>query len=206
MPETGLTTSSRGITLTDIADGENFFYEISAEGLTDSARVEVVSVDTEQLHGTSGDDILINTKPSARDYSIEAIVKPGNTQDQTNQIGIVFAGTADLYVTDITIDLRDGRDSDAYFNIRGDNSSGPDIGSDTTFTINDQIFAATEDTPTLDLHFRETTFSPQNAFWFGVDTNRLGGNEGVDFGERGVGNHCHPERRHHTLRHLFCPV
>jgi hypothetical protein len=184
---TALTTSPDGLTFTDLADGENFTYQISAEGVTDSARVEVVRVDTAQLHGTSGDDILINSKPTARDYSIEAIVKPGNTQNQTNQIGIVFAGTADLYITDITIDLRDGRDSDAYFNIKGNNSSGPDIGSETTFTTSEQIFSATEDTPTLDLHFSETTFSPQNAFWFGADTNRLGANEGVDFGERGVG-------------------
>jgi Ca2+-binding RTX toxin-like protein len=72
-PETDITTTAEGITLTDIADGDSFLYEISADGVTDSAKVEVVRTDAEQLHGTSGDDILINTKvtPSGESLSLD---------------------------------------------------------------------------------------------------------------------------------------
>ncbi|MBU1169540.1 MAG: Ig-like domain-containing protein, partial [Proteobacteria bacterium] len=188
---TGDTDLAAGsLTLTNASNGDSFTYEISADGASDSAKVDFVRTNSTTLTGTSGDDILINTQsaPVPGDYAIDALVRPGSTYNQSNQIGIVFDGSIDQHITDITIDLRAGTDPNAYFNVTGPGSSGPSIGADTTgINSADVHFTVTDGSPTLNIHFDPGTFTANDEFWFGVDTNNLGSNNGAAFGTAEVG-------------------
>jgi large repetitive protein len=105
---TDLTTSPDEITLTDLADGENFTYQITAEGVSDSARVEVVRVDAAQLHGTSGDDILINSSSATLSDAAPALYgEEGDDYLQGSNGDEIFDGGEGRD----TIDAGDGDDT-----------------------------------------------------------------------------------------------
>ncbi len=65
---TDLTTGSDSLTLSNLADGDSFTYELSDNSdlllspVTDSTGVDVELVNSDVLLGTSRDDILINTR------------------------------------------------------------------------------------------------------------------------------------------------
>ncbi|MCW9046601.1 MAG: type I secretion C-terminal target domain-containing protein, partial [Gammaproteobacteria bacterium] len=192
-PATGtdLSSDADSVTLTDVADGESFSYEISDASVSDSATVDVTLVDSDALVGTDGDDILINARTSAAPVAnnfIDATVRSGDTFNQSNQIGFRFSDSLNgLSIAAITLDLRAGTDANAYFDTTGSGSSGPTIGADTTLNSADVSFNAPDNSATLTINFAANSFNTGDEFWFGVDTDNLGGNTGADFGNAGVG-------------------
>lgn len=96
------------------------------------------------------------------------------------------------YIKEVTLDLRAGSDTNAYFDLsggdKGDKAFGPKIGkldglskSDVTFTPD------TEKSSTLTLTFKDGAFKAGDRIWFGADTDNLGDNNASSVGWRGVG-------------------
>ena len=193
-PDAGtvLTSDTNSVTLTDVADGESFSYDISDASSSDTAGVDVTVVNSDNLTGTDNDDILIsarnNAVPVANNF-VEATVRPGNTYNQTNQIGFRFTDSLNgLAIASITLDLRAGTDPNAVFDTAGGGSSAPAIGADTNgINSGDVSFVAPDASPTLTVNFAAGSFTTGDEFWFGVDIDNLGSDTGADFGNAGVG-------------------
>ncbi len=185
---TDLTYDSDSVTLTDVADGESFVYESLYGVTTDTANVDVEIQDSYTLTGSDRDEILINGRNAGFNI-VDARVRSGDTFGQTNQIGFTYtAAVAGLSIISITMDLQAGGDNNAVFDTSGGGSSGPDIGVDTSgIPLSDVTFDAPDHSPTLTVNFTPGAFSQGDAFWFGVDTDLLGNNNGGAFGSAGVG-------------------
>ena len=183
---TALSVDDGKVALADVADGEGFTYETTANGITHKAEVDVSRVDDDTLIGTVGDDILINAREDISPVSniVDAVVLAGDTYQQTNQIGFTYAsGVEDVSISKITIDLGD---SGAFFDTEGGGSSAPTIGGDSDIIVDDVTFDAPDGSSTLTVTFNDGLFTEGRSFWFGVDTDLLGNDTGIDFGKEGV--------------------
>ncbi|GAA5316259.1 MAG: hypothetical protein AseanaTS_14640 [Candidatus Pelagadaptatus aseana] len=185
---TDLTVGTDGLTLTDIADGEGFDYTLSNAAQSDTTGVTVEQVNSNKLTGNYRDEILINTRNAAGNNVVTATVNAGNTFAQTNQIGFRFdQAMAGMSILAITLDLQAGTDGNAIFDTAGDGSSAPQIGGSTSGINSSNVsFNAPDASSTLTVNFANGEFTQGDEFWFGVDTDNLGGNEGSDFGDAGV--------------------
>ncbi|CAG35245.1 Ig-like domain-containing protein [Desulfotalea psychrophila] len=180
---TDLLTTSAGVTLANVADGESFTYEISSGNASDRAKVDVTRTNASKLTGTSGDDVIINTAESV-DYTVEAIVRPGNTYYTDNQIGLIFTGKAAISITAVTFDLRAGGNENAIFDLSDHHLK---IGEDTAGIDSYNVGFTTENGGSrLTFTFHPDEFTNQDQFWFRADTDHLGENNGEDFGTSGV--------------------
>ena len=103
--------------------------------------------------------------------------------------GIDFKSGCDTgFIQSVTLDLQAGSDSDAYFDLSGPGSSGPDIGSLNGISAGDVTFTPDSgDTSTLTLNFAAGSFGVGDSIRFGADTDNLRNNSGGDVGRRSVG-------------------
>jgi len=92
------------------------------------------------------------------------------------------------YIQSITIDLQAGTDADAYFDLSGPGSSGPEIGSLDGLNAGDVSFDPnTGDTSALTVNFAQGSFGVGDSIQFGADTDYLGSNKGGSVGWADVG-------------------
>ncbi|EDX74478.1 type I secretion target GGXGXDXXX repeat protein domain protein [Coleofasciculus chthonoplastes PCC 7420] len=106
----------------------------------------------------------------------------GNNYYDSDFYGISFdQGLPDSYIQSVTLDLRAGSDTNAFFDFPGGNSPfGPVLStlnglnaSDVTFTPNTGI------SPTLTLNFAPNSFGVGDSLRFGADTDWLSGGFGI---------------------------
>ncbi|WP_193219850.1 LamG-like jellyroll fold domain-containing protein, partial [Desulfoluna spongiiphila] len=185
---TQLTQSSDQVTLHDLSDGDAFTYDISSGDVSDTAKAEVVVEDNANLYGTIGDDILVNTRSNTGTFTINADIRKGFTHHSSNQMGIQFTNNASLSILAVTIDLRAGVDQDAVFDPSGYYGFGPYIGGQTSGISSDDVtFSFSEDHSQMTITFAPGSFSSQDEFRFGIDTDLLNNDKGVDYGKQDVG-------------------
>lgn len=193
--DTALTVAADTVTLSDVADGEGFTYELATGATSDSAVVDVSLVDSDTLLGTAGDDILINTRPNitAATNIVDAVVAAGDTYQNADQIGFTYSsGTEGVWIESISLNLQAGGDTDAAFDSEGSGSSGPEIGSLTGIDSGDVEFSVVDGQPTLTVSFDDHAFTQGDSIHFGIDTDYLGNNTGTGnnlgsaFGEQDV--------------------
>ncbi|SCY81140.1 Ig-like domain-containing protein, partial [Desulfoluna spongiiphila] len=191
---TQLTQSSDQVTLHDLSDGDAFTYDISSGDVSDTAKVEVVVEDNANLYGTIGDDILVNTRSNSGTFSIQADVERGWTGDSSNQMGIQFTSNTSLSILAVTIDLSAGGDLNAVFDpsdYYDFDSYGPFIGDETRgISSSDVNFSFSDDHSKMTITFEPGTFTSQDEFRFGIDTDFLSHNindKGNAFGKQDVG-------------------
>lgn len=92
------------------------------------------------------------------------------------------------YIQSITIDLQDGTDADAFFDLSGSGSYGPVIGSLDGLNAGDVSFDPnTGDTSALTVNFAAGSFGVGDSIKFGADTDDLGSNKGGSVGWADVG-------------------
>ncbi|WP_457747610.1 beta strand repeat-containing protein, partial [Sulfurimonas sp.] len=186
---TDITTSATDITFTDIASGESIDYTISDGVLLDSTHADVTLQNSDSLMGTGYDDILIasrtNNNTSANNV-VEAVVLSGNTYNQNNQIGFNYLASANATaIASITLDI--SNDPNAYFDTTGAGSTAPSMGASTVgIASSDVTYDAPDGSNTLTVNFAQGSFTQGDAFWFGVDTDRLGNDTGADYGLEGA--------------------
>ena len=186
---TDVTTSASTVTFSDVADGESISYTISDGTTSDTTHADVTLQNSDSLQGTRYDDIIIANRQNSRSAEqnrVNAIVLPGDTYNQNNQIGFDFTQSLNgLAITSITLDL--SNDNNAYFDTSGSGSTAPSIGADTSgISSSDVTFDAPDGSQTLQINFTEGSFTAGDSFWFGVDTDYLGDDTGVDYGLEGT--------------------
>ncbi len=131
-------------------------------------------------------------KAYANDYNQNRHQNGSWNDDKFWSIDFRKAVCDDAYIKEVTIDLRAGKDHDAYFDLSGGDAQdwgfGPKIGmleglsaSDITFTPNNG------DTTKLTLTFKDGAFKAGDRIWFGADTDYLGDNNAASVGWKGVG-------------------
>ena len=193
--DTQFTQSSDQVTVHNPSDGDAFTYTVSSGGVSDTARADIVVKDSRSLSGTTGDDILVNTMSNTGTFAIKAVVDSGRTDHTANQMGIQFTSNTSLSILAVTIDLRAGDDTDAVFDPYSATGTGPYFGHNSTgISFNDVSFSFSDDHTKMTITFEPGTFTTQDEFRFGIDTDYLGANKhyhdqdtGADFGYRDVG-------------------
>ena len=157
---TDLTYDSNSITLTDIADGESFTYEVSDGTYSDTATANIEIQGSSTLTGSADDDILINTYNDSVN-TIDGIVNFGHTYSTKNQIGFTYtSATTGVSITSITFDLSAGGNTNAVFDTSGPASKAPTIGTSTSgISSSDVTFDAPDASSTLTVNFSEGSFS-----------------------------------------------
>ena len=186
---TDITSTVNDVTFTDAADGESITYTISDGTVSDSTTASVTLQNTNVLRGTSDDDIIIAGQQNTlnvSNYAISATVLSGSTYNQDNQIGFTYdQSLSGLSITSITLDL--SNDANAIFDTEGTGSTAPAIGASTTgIDSADVSFTAPDASQTLTVDFTPGSFTQGDAFWFGVDTDNLGTDDGAAFGSTPV--------------------
>ncbi|MEZ4483666.1 MAG: type I secretion C-terminal target domain-containing protein, partial [Syntrophotaleaceae bacterium] len=186
---TALSVGDGKVTLSQVADGAGFDYELATGEASDTAAVDVSLVDSDSLFGAAGDEILINTRPDLGVAAnlVDSVVAAGDTYQNANQIGFTYsAGAEGVWIESISINLQAGGDDNAYFDSAGGGSFGPATGSLTGIDPGDVTFSVSDGSPVLTATFAEGTFTQDDSFHFGVDTDFLGNDRGASFGEQDV--------------------
>ena len=184
----GVASADAGTTIDyTIIDGDG-------DTATSSLTIEVdrtnIQIDSGTFQGTDGADLLIG-RPTTQANQVTGSVAAGSTfSTGTDQFAFSFdSGLAGVYVTQISIDLRAGPDTDAIFDTRGGGSFGPALGTLTGIDAGDITFSPADgepDSPVLTLDFAPGSFEIGDEVRFGVDTDFLSGDRGSDFASRGV--------------------
>ncbi|MBR9728197.1 hypothetical protein G3R48_09425, partial [Shewanella intestini] len=171
------------VTVANATNESNFNYQIDGNGASDSADVDFNFINSNQLIGGAGNDIIIaassgNQLPTA----FNAIVKRGDTYNTNgnNQIGFTFnSAIAGLYISNITINLEGGLDDSANF----DTSDRFAIGSNTSGISTSNVITISNDESTLSANFDNNDFSNGDEFWFSIDTDQLSGTNSDEAGD-----------------------
>ncbi|MBL4816274.1 MAG: calcium-binding protein [Shewanella sp.] len=178
-----VTFSEGVVTLSAPTEDSSFNYTLkgSISQGEDSTHVELDY--SEQLIGTAENDIIINSaagSETADDALITAIVTPGENGRANNPFGFKFASNSDaLSVTSISVNLRGGKDANAFIE---NYALGDSIG----LNLTNSAFSLSEGNSVITANFAEGDFTSGDEFWFTLDTSLLNYNDSDAFAHQGV--------------------
>lgn len=183
---TDLSVANDTVTLSNVADGEGFTYDLISGSASDTGTVDVSLVTGDTLIGTSGDDILINTH-SAPSNIVDAMVAAGDTHTNPNQFGFTYTdGVAGTYITSLSINLQASLDeNNAHFDY------DYQIGDQTAGIASSDVNVSGVNTPVLTATFANSAFTQGDSFYFTIDTDHLNASDlssdtGVELGRNDV--------------------
>ncbi|KLN59248.1 hypothetical protein WH96_18160, partial [Kiloniella spongiae] len=164
-------------------------FEYSVDGSGQIGTVNVTGSAGDTVTGTSKDEILIGRDSNTVTREITARAAGSDTFQNANFFSFAFAASAaGEHITSITINLRGGSDSDAFFDLSGSGSFGPAFGNNSSGVSSGNVnFSPNSgNTSSLTATFSPGSFTSGDTFSFGADTDNLGGNNGNAFASAGV--------------------
>ncbi|WP_299377209.1 VCBS domain-containing protein [uncultured Kiloniella sp.] len=174
----------------NVGSDRNHFDYVGSDG-TDYTygTVDISRQRGDRVTGTDADEILVGRDMIEVNRTVTANVKGSSSYQQSNFFNFSFNTLAvGEFVTSITIDLRGGKDTDAFFDFDGSSSYGPVIGSETS-GIDDADISFNDNggnQSSLTISFADGAFGNGNVLSFGADTDYLRDDDANSFAAREV--------------------
>ncbi len=164
-------------------------YRIGGQGGEGGEGGGYTEVDT--VTGGGDNEILIGRDTALVTRCLEAKAKGDGKSSNKDFLRFeLAAASAGEYIQQIVIDLRGGTDTNAIFDPKlsgGIFDYGPTFNNSSGLSSSDVTFSPiSSESSTLTMTFDGTSFGTGDWFDFNIDVDNLGGNDGEDFGEKGV--------------------